>query len=157
MKLISFDGTLRNCETIAFRVPSNTSSKVYEVETSSLLKNVDSHEVILRSSILLDGKIIKKSDYFFVSPKDLNLPEQKFKYDYEKEQGRQLMHIESLSFLYKLQVRCANDFGIFNRIFFDMIPGDIAKIEYLPSDNYLKTETQSSLTFELNTIFRLSN
>jgi hypothetical protein len=67
------------------------------------------------------------------------------------------MHIESLSFLYKLQVRCANDFGIFNRKFFDMIPRDIAKIEYLPSDNYLKTEIQSSLTFELNTIFRLSN
>ena len=67
------------------------------------------------------------------------------------------MHIESLSFLYKLQVRCANDFGIFNRNFFDMIPGDIAKIEYLPSDNYLKTKTQSSLIFELNTVFGLSN
>ena len=157
MKLISFDGTIRNCETIAFRVPSNTSSKVYEVETSSLLKNVDPREVILRSSILLDGKIIKKSDYFFVSPKDLNLPEQKFKYDYEKEQGRHFIYIESLSFLCKLHVRCANDSGIFNRNFFDMIPGDIAKIEYLPSDNYLKTQTQSSLIFELNTVFGLSN
>ena len=157
MKLISFDGIIRNCETITFRVPSNTSSKVYEVETSSLLKNVDPREVILRSSILLDGKIIKNSDYFFVSPKDLNLPEQKFKYDYEKEQGRHLICIESLSFLCKLHVRCANDSGIFNRNFFDMIPGDIAKIEYLPSDNYLKTQTQSSLVFELNTVFGLSN
>ena len=37
-----------------------------------------------------------------------------------------------------------------------MIPGDIAKIEYLPSDNYLKTQTQISLIFELNTVFGLS-
>jgi len=58
--------------------------------------------------------------------------------------------------LCKLHVRCANDSGIFNRNFFDMIPGDIAKIEYLPSDNYLKTQTQSSLIFELNTVFGLS-
>jgi beta-mannosidase len=157
VKLIGFDGSVIHGETIEFSFPVNSSAQVYEVKTSSLLKSSDPRATLLRSAILLNGKIISKTDYFFVKPKDLKLPEQKYKYTVEKEQDRHLIYIEALSFLYKLHVRCVNDSGVFSRNFFEMIPSDIVKLEYLPSNDYNKSHRLEPLEFEVNSVFGLSN
>ena len=157
IRLIDFDGEIINSEKIKFSFPSNSSAKVYETKTASLLKSSDPGEVILRSSILLNDKIMSKNDYIFVRPKDLKLPEQKFKYEYEKEQGRHLIYIEALSFLYKMHIRCTNDSGVFSRNFFEMVPGDTAKLEYLPSNDYIKKDSIKPLEFECNSVFGFTN
>ena len=157
IRLIDFDGEIINSEKIKFSFPSNSSAKVYETKTASLLKSSDPSEVILRSSILLNDKIMSKNDYIFVRPKDLKLPEQKFKYEYEKEQGRHLIYIEALSFLYKMHIRCTNDSGVFSRNFFEMVPGDTAKLEYLPSNDYIKKDSIKPLEFECNSVFGFTN
>ena len=157
IRLIDFDGEIINSEKIKFSFPSNSSAKVYETKTASLLKSSDPGEVILRSSILLNDKIMSKNDYIFVRPKDLKLPEQKFKYEYEKEQGRHLIYIEALSFLYKMHIRCTNDSGVFSRNFFEMVPGDTAKLEYLPSNDYIKKDSIKPLEFECNSVSGFTN
>ena len=100
---------------------------------------------------------MSKNDYTFVRPKDLKLPEQKFKYEYEKEQGRHHIYIEALSFLYKMHIRCTNDSGVFSRNFFEMVPGDIVKLEYLPSNDYLKRDSIKPLEFECNSVVGFTN
>ena len=157
IRLIDFDGEIINSEKIKFSFPSNSSAKVYEIKTASLLKSSDPSGVLLRSSILLNDKIMSKNDYTFVRPKDLKLPEQKFKYEYEKEQGRHHIYIEALSFLYKMHIRCTNDSGVFSRNFFEMVPGDIAKLEYLPSNDYLKKDSIKPLEFECNSVVGFTN
>ena len=157
IRLIDFDGEIINSEKIKFSFPSNSSAKVYEIKTASLLKSSDPSGVLLRSSILLNDKIMSKNDYTFVRPKDLKLPEQKFKYEYKKEQDRHLIYIEALSFLYKMHIRCTNDSGVFSRNFFEMVPGDIAKLEYLPSNDYLKKDSIKPLEFECNSVVGFTN
>ena len=105
----------------------------------------------------MNNKIISTSDYIFVRPKDLKLPEQDFTYEYKKQQDKHIIYIKALSFLYKMHVNCKNDSGVFSRNFFEMVPGDMVKLEYLPSDEYMEKHSTETLEFECNSLFGLSN
>ena len=158
IRLFGFDGELVNDKKIKINIPSNSSAKVYEADTSSLLESSDPGRVLLRSTVRVDGKIISRNDHTFVRPKKLRLPGQSFKHEYKKEHGKHIIYIEALSFLYKMHVRCTNDTGIFSRNFFEMVPGDMVKLEYLPSDDYMKDhDRESQLEFEYNSLFGLAS
>ena len=158
IRLLGFDGELVNDKKIKINIPSNSSAKVYEADTSSLLESSDPGRVLLRSTVRVDGKIISRNDHTFVRPKKLRLPGQSFKHEYKKEHGKHIIYIEALSFLYKMHVRCTNDTGIFSRNFFEMVPGDMVKLEYLPSDDYMKDhDRESQLEFEDNSLFGLAS
>ena len=51
-----------------------------------------------------------------------------------------------------MHIRCTNDSGVFSRNFFEMVPGDIAKLEYLPSNDYIKKDSIKPLEFECNSV-----
>ena len=130
---------------------------VYKVKRASLLASVSPSEVILRSSVLVNNKTVCAGDHIFVRPKDLKLPEQNFKYTYENRLGKHIIYIEALSFLYKMHISCKNDTGVFSRNFFEMVPGDMAKIEYSPSDEYMEKHSTETLEFECNSLFGLAS
>ena len=157
MKLVTFEGEIVTSKRIEFRFPSNSSLMVYETKRSSLLASVSSNKAILRSSVLVNDEIISASDYIFVRPKDLKLPEQNFKYTYENQKDKHTLYIEALSFLYKLHISCKNDSGVFSRNFFEMVPGEIAKIDYQPSNDYMEKNSTDPLDFGCNSLFGLSN
>ena len=154
LKLISFDGDLVKSENIEITIPANSSSEVYKTDTFNLLKGADSDSVLLRTGIVVNGKNIISNDYIFVRPKDLKLPLHDFKHDYKIESGKHIIYIEAYTFIYKMHVLCSNDSGNFSKNFFEMIPGDLVKIEYYPSENYIKNN-YVSLDFEYNSLMGL--
>jgi len=121
------------------------------------LKDADSDNVLLRSSVTFNSKTISNNDYTFVRPKDLKLPKQDFSFDYKKEHGKHIIYIEALSFLYQMHILCSNDSGNFSKNFFEMVPGDLVKIEYHPSDNFMKNHKTESLDFKCDSLFGLIN
>ena len=157
VKLVRFDGELVNSEKVEITIPANASSEVYKIATSMLLKDADSDNVLLRSSVTFNSKTISSNDYTFVRPKDLKLPKQDFSFDYKKEQGKHIIYIEALSFLYQMHILCSNDSGNFSKNFFEMVPGDLVKIEYHPSDNFMKNHKTESLDFKCDSLFGLIN
>jgi beta-mannosidase len=157
MDLVNFEGDIITSKRTKFNFPSNSSSMVYKVKRASLLASVSPSEVILRSSVLVNNKTVCTGDHIFVRPKDLKLPEQNFNYTYENQLGKHIIYIEALSFLYKMHISCKNDTGVFSKNFFEMVPGDMAKIEYQPSDEYMEKHSAEPLGFECNSLFGLSN
>ena len=157
LKLIKFDGELIGSEKIEISIPANSSSEVYKITTSALLKGAKSDNVLLRSIVKEDGKKISGNDYTFVRPKDLKLPEQDFSFEYKKEHGKHIIYLEAYTFMYKMHVLCINDSGNFSKNFFEMVPGDLVKIEYHPSDNFIKEHKTESLNFKCDSLFGLIN
>ena len=157
LKLIKFDGELIGSEKIEISIPANSSSEVYKITTSALLKGAKSDNVLLRSIVKEDGKKISGNDYTFVRPKDLKLPEQDFSFEYKKEHGKHIIYLEAYTFMYKMHVLCINDSGNFSKNFFEMVPGDLVKIEYHPSDNFMKEHKTESLNFKCDSLFGLIN
>ena len=157
MDLVSLEGEIVSSKRTEFCFPSNSSSMVYKVKRASLLASVSPSEVILRSSVLVNNKTVCAGDHIFVRPKDLKLPEQSFNYTYENQLGKHIIYIEALSFLYKMHISCKNDTGVFSKNFFEMVPGDMAKIEYQPSDEYMEKHSTETLEFECNSLFGLAS
>ena len=157
IKLIRFDGELLVSKKIEITIQANSCSKVYKAARSELLKKAKPGTVLLRSYVRVYGKMLCENDHTFVKPKDLALPIQKFSFNYKKEGDKHIIYIEAHSFLYKAHIRCTNDSGIFSRNFFEMAPGDFVKIEYHPSDDFMKIEKKYSLDFKCNSLFGLVN
>ncbi len=157
MKLIRFDGELLSTKKIDIAIQANSSSQVYSLATSGLLEGADPGSVLLRSAIGLDGETISGNDHTFVRPKELVLPDQDLSFEYKKENDKHIIYIEASSFLYKMHIRCTNDSGIFSRNFFNMVPGDFVKIEYHPSDDFMKNDKTESLNFKCDSLFGLVN
>ena len=157
LKLIRFDGEVLTTKKIETDIKANSSSQVYSLATSELLEGADPGSVLLRSSVKVDGNTISGSDHTFVRPKELSLPDQDLGFEYKKEHDKHLIYIEARSFVYKMHIRCTNDFGIFSRNFFNMVPGDFVKIEYHPSDDFMKNDKTESLDFRCDSLFGLVN
>ena len=121
------------------------------------MEGADPGSVLLRSAVRLDGKTISGNDHTFVRPKELVLPDQDLSFEYKKENDKHVIYIEASSFLYKMHIRCTNDSGIFSRNFFNMVPGDFVKIEYHPSDDFMKNDKTESLDFRCDGLFGLVN
>ena len=157
MKLIRFDGEVLTTKKIEIDIKANSSSQVYSLATSELLEGADPGSVLLRSSVKVDGNTISGSDHTFVRPKELSLPDQDLGFEYKKEHDKHLIYIKARSFVYKMHIRCTNDSGIFSRNFFNMVPGDFVKIEYHPSDDFMKNDKTESLNFKCDSLFGLVN
>ena len=157
LKLINFDGEVLSTKKLDTAVQANSSSQVYSLVTSELMEGADPSSVMLRSAVSVDGKTISCSDHTFVRPKELALPDQDIGFEYKKEYDQHIIYLEARSFVYKVHIRCTNDSGIFTRNFFNMVPGDFVKIEYHPSDDFMKNENTESLDFKFNSLYRLVN
>ena len=59
--------------------------------------------------------------------------------------------------MYQMHILCSNDSGNFSKNFFEMVPGDLVKIEYHPSDNFMKNHKTESLDFKCDSLFGLIN
>ena len=155
LKLFRFDGELLTNKKIEISIPANSCSKLLRVATSELLELDKPDTLLLRCSVQADGKTISENDHIFVRPKDLSLPNEDFTFEYKYEDGKHIIYIEAISFLYKVHIRCTNDHGNFSKNFFEMVPGDFVKIEYNPSDNFMKNDKSDSLNFKCNSLYGL--
>ena len=157
IELFNFSGKLKYSEKIVFNVPSNSSAKVFSMNKSLMLKSTNPDEVILRSAVIIKKKKIFSSDYIFAKPKELKLPKQDFRCSYKKNQDEYIITIKAESFLYRFYLHCTNDSGVFSKNYFNMLPGEIVKINYLPSKIFNKSNNNEEPQFKYNSIFGLVN
>ena len=142
---------------VEISIPANSCSKLLRVAKSELLELGKPDTLLLRCSIKADGKTTSENDHIFVRPKELSLPNEDFTFEYKNEEGKHIIYIKAISFLYKMHIRCTNDHGNFSKNFFEMVPGDFVKIEYNPSDNFTKNDKANSLDFKCNSLYGLVN
>ena len=122
-----------------------------------MLRSANPDEVILRSTVIMKKKKTFSSDYIFAKPKELNLPKQDFRCSYKKNQDEYIITIKAESFLYRFYLHCTNDSGVFSKNYFNMLPGEIVKINYLPSRIFNKSNNNEEPKFKYNSTFGLVN
>ena len=101
------------------------------------LKDRALSDLFIHAEILKGKKVVCNNKYYFVVPKDLNLPASNFNYE-AKNIGEMIsIRIHALSFVYQLYVTCNNADGIFSDNFFDLLAGETITIYFIPMKKIL--------------------
>ena len=90
---------------------------------------------------------------FFKKPKDLNIPLPDYHHDVDKLNGRYQITIRSNSFLCQLHLRSRKVQGVFSDNYFDMLPGEVASVEFVPDEDCDVNE----LDLKINTLYEIMN
>ena len=99
-------------------------------------------------------KLLLQQTIIFKKPKLLKMVKQNFDVSVEKGDNIYNINIESKSFLNNFHALCLNDSGVFSDNYFNMLPGEVRKIQFIPSENFnnlSNTEPQ----IEFNSIYGL--
>ena len=155
IELFDFNGSSLNKHQFFVDIVSNSSKELFSCEISSLLQKHSKNNVILRSSIIFEGKSLTSNDYFFVKPKELTLPKQDYSVNLKKVDNDFIIAIKSTTFLYRFYILCFNDSGFFSDNYFNMLPGQKIEVLYRPSNEY-KNNQDFNLDFEFNSVQGLS-
>ena len=154
IELYDFKGTLVFEEIIIMDIKANSSTNVYSDKKNKVLNGLDSKNIILRTSIDVDGVIASTNDYFFEKAKFLKIDEQNFNVNVEKVDNVYNIDIESKSFLNRFYALCLNDSGVFSDNYFNMLPGEKRKIQFNPSEKF-KGSTKFDPRLEFNSVLGL--
>ena len=136
IELYDFKGNLVFEEKVVMDVKANSSTRVFSDKKEKVLNGANAKNVMLRTSIDVDGVIASTNDYFFEKTKFLKIDEQNFNVNVEKVDNVYNIGIESKSFLNRFYALCLNDSGIFNDNYFNMLPGEKRKIQFTPSEKF---------------------
>ena len=119
------------------------------------MKNHSKKTALIKTSIKLENEVLCSNEFFFLKPKELNLPKQEFVVNVKEVNNNFIINIVSSTFLYRFYILCSNDAGVFSDNYFNMLPGDNNKIVFNPSDEY-KNNKNFKLDFEFNSVQGLS-
>ena len=136
IELYDIKGTLVFEEIVVMDINANSSTRVFSDKKDKVLNGLNAKNVMLRTSIDVDGAIVSTNDYFFEKTKLLNMDEQNFNVNVEKADVGYSIYIESKSFLNRFYALCLNDSGVFSDNYFNMLPGEKRKIQFIPSEKF---------------------
>ena len=137
LELIDFSGELLNKHELSIDISPNTSKKVFSCSIKSFLQNHSKNNTLIKSSITLTNGDVYKNEYFFVKPKEIELPKQDFDVNVEKIDNNFIIDVTSISFLLRFYALCLNDTGSFSDNYLNMLPGQKNKIIFTPSQDYV--------------------
>ena len=109
---------------------------------------------MLRTSVDVDWDIVSTNDYLFEKTKYLNMDVQNFNVYVEKADAGYNIDIESKSFLNRFYALCLNDSGVFSDNYFNMLPGEKRRIQFIPSEKF-NGSTKFDPRLEFNSILGL--
>ena len=153
LKLFKFDGTILLEEASDMEVDPFSSLMVKGLDKNRLISEHDPSDLILRAELRSNGRLLSKNQLFFKKPKDLNIPRPDYHHDVEKLNGRFQITIRSNSFLCQLHLRSRKVQGVFSDNYFDMLPGEVALVEFDPGEDCDVNE----LDLKINTLYEIMN
>ena len=153
IELYDFSGERLKYFVKPLKLNSISSKKYFSMSVKELIENKRKSELLLRSFIKKKEKIISKNSFYFVKPKEINIPKPKFNLEYEFLNKNTIIIITSYSFLYKVHINCVNSCGIFSENYIDLLPGEIKKIKFEINDD--SKINNKELMFKVKTMYDL--
>ncbi len=74
LKLEDFEGTKLWSKSIPVNIPKNSSEVYYKVKVSELTKEMNKQNIVLSAKVILKELTLADKNFYFVLPKDLELP-----------------------------------------------------------------------------------
>tara|TARA_B110000116_G_scaffold264483_1_gene272379 strand:- start:1515 stop:2003 length:489 start_codon:yes stop_codon:yes gene_type:complete len=151
--LFLFDGTKIKETSKHVDVPPYSSSKKVSFDKTELLGGNDREEVLFKGILEINKTSIAESEYYFSRPKDLKLNKPAFSEKYEIIKGIHLIEIQAKTHMHEVHLNCVNRGGVFSDNYFDMLPSQIKKIEFTPSETI--SGTNDTLRFQIKSLYEL--
>lgn len=134
IQLYNLNCNLLKEESFKLKIDKASSNCIKTFDKKSYLHDHKSSDVFLHAEIVSGKKTICQNKYFFVKPKELDLPENIFSYDVNKTNDVTSINIKASSFIYQLHIFCNNANGVFSDNYFDMLAGEEVIIYFTPDE-----------------------
>ena len=152
-QLSTFNGSILHEKKIDYTIAEFSSNVVFNLKKKKYLKDQILSNLFIHAEINEGKKVVCKNKYFFVPPKDLNLPDSNFNY-VTKDCGERIsIQIQASTFIYQLFITCKNADGVFSDNYFDLMLGETVTIYFTPSEKSIDFKYD----FSLNTAMDLIN
>ena len=152
-QLLTLDGNVLKQKSFGHRIEMSSSHCVFSMDKKEFLQDKTLSELFLHAEISADNEIVCNNHYFFVKPKDLNLPEAIYDHQVQKSRDVISIKIQASSFIYQLYVTCNNADGVFSDNYFDVLAGQRVTIYFHPN----KEDLDFEYDFSINTILDVMN
>ena len=145
LQLSTFEGFMLHEKTFDYTIAEASSDIVYSFEKKRHFKDRALSDLFIHAEIYKGKKVVCNIKYYFVVPKDLNLPASNFNYETKKVGEMISIRIQALSFVYQLYIICNNSDGVFSDNFFDLLEGETITIYFTPSEKSIDLKYDFSL------------
>lgn len=130
MSLSTFDGTLLREWNESFVLKSNSATKFVTLETEEVIENRDTNNIVFKAELELEGEIIDAKYHYFTSVKNLLLCKPNLKIEEVSTSSGKHYTLETNTLAKQVYVTSDLE-GIFTDNYFDLIPGEQKRIEFL--------------------------
>ena len=128
MEVMSFDGDTLFNKNILITIPANQAQEVFAISMPEILAKANPQEVLLSVRLMQDVQIIDRALHYFVSPKDMLLPDPEIKLDVSKADGGVKIAISADKLVKNLFLMHQSDENHFSDNFFDLPAGETKEV-----------------------------
>lgn len=138
LKVIDAEGKEIWRESKEVTIPANSSDTFFKARQIDFLKTVQTNKQFLVVELLENGKLISNNTLFFRPIKEFLLPKPEVKYEISKADGGFEINLNTNKLAKNLYMTIGDEEGFFSDNYFDLIPGQPAKIKLTTSLSHEK-------------------
>jgi beta-mannosidase len=145
LTLLDFNGNvLMEIEKQA-AVKANTGKIICSFSNEELLGGHNADEVMLTAKLEQEGEVVDLKEHYFVSLKDIKLPDSKILVEEVPESGGSEFIVTADALSKQVMLSTSSE-GIFTDNYFDLIPGEPRKVTFLSRESGFSPATPLDLT-----------
>lgn len=130
LTILNFNGAIISKSEIDVKVNQNTSTELFKIKETDILKKYKKNEILLKVELLNGKKLLADNLFYFVKPKDLKLQEPEIKTKIVKKEGKQYLQVSTNSLVKNLYINYPNQSLFLADNYFDLLPNSIKQIEF---------------------------
>jgi len=142
LELIDFNGQALSDKLVDFNLLANTSSQIGQFDLNDLLKGADKAKSVLKMSVLTGKDVLASNLYYFVKPKEQNLPKATIETTFRNVDGTWHVDVKTNKLARDIYLNFPNKEVVFSDNYFDLLPGEKRTITLSGDTQFNETELQ---------------
>ncbi len=130
LEILDFDGQQLWSHSADVTIKANTSTIVFKEALKSLLKNINTSQVVLSTKLSVDNKLVYETTSYFKEAKDLQLPKPTISTEVEKVAKGYQITVSTDKLAKNLYMSYDEAEGWFSDNYFDLLPGESKTIVF---------------------------
>ena len=128
LQLMDFDGQVIWEENSLVEIPANSSDDYFNVNYWEFLYRKDLQSLVFKAVLKEKGEVISKNCYYFRPYKELKVPTPTLQYAIVNEDSGFSIELKTDKLAKNVYLQIGNEQGFFSDNFFDLLPGEVAKV-----------------------------
>lgn len=142
LTVLNFDGGILWERSEKVCLTQNTSTLLTRGDLQRVIGKSSKNSSVMKMELVVEDTVVAKNLFYFVKPKDLDLPEPHLKKKIITEAGKSFMELTCDKLVKNIFLSFEDQDIIFSDNYFDLLPGEIRKIELtgsrLPNMDHLE-------------------